>query len=178
MECRFDGEEEAVLACAMSEGSPHVLFVCTGNTCRSPMAEGMFRAAAEGAFEAEVSSAGIAAYGGGPASQETIDLLQRRGVSLDGFRSRPVSDETVRTATHIFCMTRGHREALRSIYPEQEDKLFLVCEFAEIDGEVGRDVPDPIGGGRGAYESVASCLDEAIAGILGFLRAEAERGGD
>ncbi|MEM7441370.1 MAG: low molecular weight protein arginine phosphatase [Pseudomonadota bacterium] len=169
------GKGGAGIGCAMPDAPPHVLFVCTGNTCRSPMAEGLFwGAAGEGIM---VSSAGIAAYGGGAASPETLDILGERGLRLEGFGSRMVDEQIIAGATHVFCMTRGHLETLETLYPGERDKFYLVCDFAEIDGEVGRDVPDPIGGGRGAYEAVASCLDKAIEGILGFLRAEEERGG-
>ncbi len=165
--------EGKVIGCAMSEAGPHVLFVCTGNTCRSPMAEGLFRdAIGNGAI---VSSAGIAAYGGGEASFETLDILSERGLQLDGFGSRMVDEEIISESTYVFCMTRGHLEILETLYPDDRDKFYLVCEFAQINGEVGRDVPDPMGGGRGAYDQVASFLDEAIGGIVGFLQAQGSR---
>ena len=157
----------------MSETQPHVLFVCTGNTCRSPMAEGMLRASGrEGAFT--VSSAGVAAYGGGGASPETLEILTGRGIELEGFGSRMVDDTILGQASHVFCMTRDHLDTLEALYPEEQDKFYLACDFAEIEGEVGRDVPDPIGRGLRAYEEVAACLDLAIEGILGFLRGEGE----
>lgn len=135
------------------------------------MAEGMLRGAASDWKELQVASAGLAAYGGGPASPETLQVLKERGWTLDGFRSRMVSDELVGQATHVFCMTRAHRDTLQSLYPDLADKFYLVCDFAE-DREPGGDVPDPIGAGPEAYEQVAACLDQAIAGILKFLQAE------
>jgi len=135
------------------------------------MAEGLFRVAGvEDGFM--VSSAGIAAYDGGSASVETLEILAGRGIELDGFGSRMVDDVIIEHASHVFCMTRDHLDTLETRYPEQRDKFHLACDFAEIGGEVGRDVPDPIGGGRRAYEKVAVCLDLAIKGILGFLRRE------
>lgn len=147
-----------------------VLFVCTGNTCRSPMAEGLFRAAVAGRDDFEVKSAGVAAYPGSPPSPETAEILRQRGIELDGFASQPVGEELVSEATHVFAMTGRHLQALISLFPEHEDKFFLVCEFAEIPGHgVAADVPDPIGMGHGAYEETARALDLAIPTIVAFI---------
>ena len=152
-----------------------ILFVCTGNTCRSPMAEGMFRAETLDVDEMVVGSAGVAAMPGGEASRETVEVLRARGIELDGFWSRMVDEEMLQEASQVFCMTRSHLETLEMLYPEFSDRYHLVCDFAEIEGEVGRDVPDPIGQGRQAYEDVAKCFDLAMGGIRGFLRAAQRR---
>ena len=147
-----------------------VLFVCTGNTCRSPMAEGLFRKAVEDRGDFEVMSAGVAAYPGDAANPETIKLLSSRGISLDGFSSQPVSPELVEQATHIFAMTSGHLEALENLFPDYTDKFFLACEFVDIPGRgVASDVPDPIGRGRKAYEETAKTLDLAIPTLIAFI---------
>lgn len=154
----------------MAQSEKRVLFVCTGNTCRSPMAEGMFRAMVEKRGDFEVRSAGVAAFDGGGASSQTLEVIEKRGTSLDGFRSQSVSEELMEWATHVFTMTRGHLEALVRLYPQAEEKLFLACEFVDLPGRgVGADVPDPIGQGLRAYEEVAGILEKAIPGILGFL---------
>ncbi len=148
----------------------HVLFVCTGNTCRSPMAEGLFRKAVMDRGDYEVSSAGVAASKGTPASSETSAILKKRAAALEDFRSRPVSDAILSEASHVFAMTQGHLHALESRFPEHADKFYLVCEFADIPKKgVAADVPDPIGMGRAAYEDVANVLEKAIPTIIAYI---------
>jgi protein-tyrosine-phosphatase len=154
---------------AMS-ASKSVLFVCTGNTCRSPMAEGLFRKAVEARGDFEVGSAGIAAYPGDRPNPETVKFLAGRGIALEAFSSQPVSPELLEQATHVFAMTSGHLEALESLFPEFADKFFLVCEFVEVPGRgVAADVPDPIGMGRKAYEEVGKTLDLALPTLIAFI---------
>ena len=138
------------------------------------MAEGLLRAKVD-SDALTVSSAGIAAYDGAAASSETLGILAERGIRLEGFESRSVDEQVLAGSSHVFCMTRGHLESLEELYPGEKEKFHLVCDFAEIDGVVGRDVPDPIGGGLGAYEQVASLLERATEGILAFLRSEGPR---
>jgi len=158
------------------EPTKRVLFVCTGNTCRSPLAEGLLRNAVEGRGDVKVRSAGVSAMPGGPASRQTVEALKRRGISLDGFRSRMVDAASIDWATHVFAMTRGHLDALERMFPEAADKFFMACEFIDLPGRgVGADVPDPIGGGPETYEKVAEVLELALPGILGLVDAEKPR---
>ena len=80
-----------------------------------------------------------------------------------------VDEEILKDAEAVFCMTASHLEMLEMMFPEFEEKYHLACDFVEFNGEVGVDVPDPIGMGRQAYDSVSRVMNEAMGGIIGFL---------
>lgn len=80
----------------------------------------------------------------------------------------------LKEADAVFCMTEGHLEMLEIMHPEYEEKYHLACDFVEMDGQVGVDVPDPIGMGRPAYEMTSKVLNAAVGGILGFMESREE----
>lgn len=137
------------------------------------MAEGLLRLALADRKDFSVSSAGVAASKGGKASSETLDVLKKRGASLHGFTSRPVSAAILAEASHVFAMTEGHLANLEARFPEFADKYFLLREFSGITNKRdGTDVPDPIGMGLAAYEEVAKVFEAAIPSIIAYVDAE------
>jgi protein-tyrosine-phosphatase len=147
----------------------NVLFVCTGNTCRSPMAEALFRELVRERADYQVASAGVAAAPGMPASKHTTALLTERGLDLSGFQSRLLDREALEQATHVFAMSSHHMAAIADEFPEQVDKIYLVSEFAAEDDLRGKDVSDPFGQGRSAYEETLRDLERMLPSLLAYI---------
>lgn len=136
-----------------------ILFVCTGNTCRSPMAEAIARQLAadrpEDGVELVFESAGVATGDGMPASPEAVRVVEKLGGDLRSHRSRRLSASMVEKAERVYAMTESHRAAVLALAPGSADKVALL--------DPGRDVPDPIGGPEEVYRETADRLREAVA---------------
>ena len=146
-----------------------VLFVCTGNICRSPIAEGLFRRLLGNRKDIEVASAGVHAVRGQPPSLYAVQVCEEEGVDISGLRSQPLTAALIDQATHIFAMTGAHLETIQLLFPDGAEKSFLLREFEEPDTTVWRDVPDPIGLGRDVYEVCARTIKNALPSVLAFV---------
>ncbi|PYL20415.1 MAG: hypothetical protein DMF41_06325 [Verrucomicrobia bacterium] len=146
-----------------------VLFVCTGNICRSPIAEGLFRRLLGNRKDIEVASAGVHAVRGQPPSLYAVQVCEEEGVDISGLRSQPLTAALVDRATHIFAMTGAHLETIEMLFPQGAEKSFLLREFEQPGTTVWRDLPDPIGLGREVYEDCARIVKNALPSVLTFV---------
>jgi glycine hydroxymethyltransferase len=146
-----------------------VLFVCTGNICRSPIAEGLLRRLVGNRKDIEVASAGVHAVRGQPPSLYAVQVCEEEGADISGLRSQPLTSALIDRATHIFAMTGAHLETIQMLFPQGAEKSFLLREFEEPGTTVWRDVPDPIGLGREIYEDCARIIKNALPSVLAFV---------
>lgn len=149
-----------------------VLFVCTGNICRSPTAEGVARAIAERQGVAEkfqFDSAGTQGYHAGEAPDSRTSIAAaRRGYDLNSLRARRVSDYDFVRFDHILAMDRSHLEQLTRACPQEyRHKLRLFLDFAEHHED--EEVPDPYYGGPQGFEFVLDLVEDAAWGLVNHL---------
>jgi protein-tyrosine-phosphatase len=144
-----------------------ILFVCTGNICRSPMAEGLCRRATRDRRDLNAKSAGVGAVNGSRPSEHAIRALSEQGIDISDLRSQMLSAALVDEADYIFGMTRSHVDAITLLYPQAAEKVFLLREFDDTLDDYESDISDPIGG---SYDIYARCRDQIEQGIASMLK--------
>jgi L-threonylcarbamoyladenylate synthase len=147
------------------------LFVCTGNTCRSPMAEGIFKKFLAEKLQCKVddlerigykvSSAGIIGTAGYPASAEAIEVCAAKGIDIGTHRNQALSKELIKESDFIYVMERMHQGSVIALEPEAKSRCFLLAGNKEI--------PDPVGLPLKFYENCAKLIEKSVIKIMGEL---------
>lgn len=140
--------------------SIRILFVCTGNTCRSPMAEALLKS--KQLPHVEVKSAGVFALEGSDASEHAKTVLTEKGIEI-AHRSSLLKKQDVDWATYILTMTSGHKQHVIERFPEADGKTFTLKEF--VSGQEG-DVFDPFGGSVETYRQTRKELEQLIEQLI------------
>ena len=145
---------------------PVIAVVCTGNTCRSPMAETLLREQIRQKFGSEdavrVLSAGVAAGAGSGASPQAVEVMGRRGLDLTGHSSQQLDDNVMNVADLVLTMTRGHRAAILAAWPNMQQRVHTLRRD-------GGDITDPVGMPVETYEQCAQQIDDELAQWLSSL---------
>lgn len=139
-----------------------IVFVCTGNTCRSPMMEGMFRVlGGEETLGLKASSAGLFVHEGMDASPYAVEAMKEYGADISAHSARLLTAEIADRAKYLFCATAAHYDHLIAMFPQAESKTYLLMD---------RDVADPFGGDLQVYRRSAEQINEGVNRIIAQLK--------
>jgi protein-tyrosine-phosphatase len=150
----------------------HILVVCTGNICRSPMGAALLQHALAGQPEPlrslRVISAGVASRAGLPASANAVTALKKVGIDLKGHVSRPVTQALLDGSLLVLCMTESHRDMIEETAEPVPPRVHLFREFTGAKHDL--EIPDPYGLHLQAYEASRDEMVAAIPSIIAFLQ--------
>jgi len=149
----------------------NILIVCTGNTCRSPMAMGLLKKALKNKRGVKISSAGVLAGNGSRASSHAIGVMKEEGIDISGHRSQPLTKSLVAAADLILVMTQVHKLEVINLLDYPGKEIYLLKEFISDKNVTDLDISDPIGRSRAVYreclEEIGRCLPRLIKKISG-----------
>ena len=142
----------------------HILVVCVGNICRSPMAEALLKSALRGQNRMTVESAGLGALVGHPASDYSIELMNEMGIDIKDHRARQIHPDMVREADLVLVMEAGHKRAIDDADATARGKVYRLCEWQD------RDIDDPYRQPRAAFADALEDIEEGVASWVEKIR--------
>jgi protein-tyrosine-phosphatase len=147
-------------------GSPlRLLFVCSGNLCRSPMAEGFARVyAASRGQQLDVRSASSLGFDGLPAEANTVAVMREIGIDISSHRARPLTAEILAWADQVLVMDISHAQRVRELLPAAEEKTLLLGTLIGL-----LEIPDPMGGWKGRFRKTRDDIQRAVEAHLDRL---------
>ena len=148
----------------------NILLVCTGNTCRSAMAGGLFEKAVDDDYDGcvTINTAGINAYVPSPASENAIKVMEDMGIDISDHTSKQITKEDVEEADLVLVMTHSHQNTLIDLYPQYSEKFHTLLGFAYGSED---DISDPFGGDEEEYRECALQLKNAIDTVYAKVKA-------
>lgn len=148
----------------------NILFVCTGNTCRSSMAEGIFRKLLEmnNMGNINVSSAGISAFEGDSANEKAVDVMAEKGIDISDHRSRRLTEEIISKSDLVLTMTINHKNMILNALPQYSHRVYTLKEYAQAEGNP--DIADPYGLGYNDYLRTAEEIEMYLKKIIDNIK--------
>lgn len=143
-----------------------ILFVCTGNTCRSPMAVGLVEKALGKRRNIKIKSAGVIAPNGLYASGNAISVMEELGIDISRHRTQPLTKELVREADMVFVMTQIHKLEIINLLEKPGKEVYLIRGFDPKTSNRDLDVPDPIGKPISIYKHCRDEIKRCVPGLV------------
>ena len=150
----------------------NIMFICTGNICRSAMADGMMKKLIkENNIDAEICSCGVYAETGNGATYNAVEAASEYGADISSHRATNIRESRITEMDLILCATMSHKQSVLYLYPELQGKVFTMKEYAKIDKDgQDMDIKDPWGYDEFVYRKCASEIEDCLEKTIEILK--------